>query len=229
MRTELQTKILSRGYWQVVIRPSRFDVHRLADIGALLPLVETNKVSVRGWDFPHVDNRAQPHVDVDWVGQELDWEHVKSIWRIYQSGQFYFLGGVALDWRDESRLWPVDANWSHSQLLGVGDTIATLTEFFEFAARLAISTAGDDVMHIDITAGNLRGRQLYTDSSRRWPLRPSYTAALAKYPHVEDVARTKLMTEGKLLALSVAKDLFARFNANLEMDILRDWQNEMRY
>lgn len=227
MTSILQQKILTRGYWQVIIRPVSFLEKRIADFTSLRPLVDKNRVSLRGWDFPHVDYKNREQIGIDWAGQEFDWQHHKSIWRFYQSGQFFQLKAFAIDWRDESSLWPADENWRPKGFLGIGDTVATLLEIFEFAARLAVSEAGADVMHINILAGNLDGRLLYIDSSRpRWSLDDVYKTSLIKFPYSINLQRSKLLAEAQPLALQVAKEIFSRFGLNMEPDTLRSWQDE---
>lgn len=142
--TDLLSKIRSRGHWRVVIRPGTFKKDRVGEISSLFPLVERSSVSIRGWDFPHIDRRKQPHIDVDWVGQELNWEHHLELWRLYQSGQFVHMGGIWEDWRDQSALWPPDRTRKVGSRLEVLDTVFRFIEIFEFAARLCQTDAGDE-------------------------------------------------------------------------------------
>ncbi len=77
----LLEKIKSRGHWRVVIRPGRFVEKRIQEISTLYPIIEKTSVNLRGWDFPHVDTHPNPKIDVDWVGQESEWEQFLEIWR----------------------------------------------------------------------------------------------------------------------------------------------------
>lgn len=228
MRSDLHNKILSRGYWQVIIRPVTFKEKRVEDIASLFPLVEKTKVSLRGWDFPHIDYKVPYQIDVDWIGQEMEWQHHKSVWRFFQSGQFFHVAALPLDWRDESTIWPTDANWKPGVLLGVGDTIATLTEIFEFAARLALTDAGDEVMYVDVVVGNLQNRFLYIDSHKRLPLDWEYRASVAKYPYRASIGRLSLISGSRDVALETARDIFKRFHLNIDLETLRSWQEELR-
>jgi hypothetical protein len=106
----LADEIRSRGHWQIIIRPEAFDAARISDVSALYPIVQQTSVQLRGWDFPHVDRREQPTIDLDWVGQDTRWNHHFEIWRLYQSGQFIDLCGFKDDWRDQSHLWLPDQN-----------------------------------------------------------------------------------------------------------------------
>ena len=221
-------KIRSRGYWQVVVRPVRFNSERISDIASLRPILQKAYVSLRGWNFPHLDEPTALHIDIDWIGQEFEWQHYISSWRFYQSGQFIYISGMPIDWRDQSHFWPADEQWRQGALLGVGDAIFTLTEVFEFAARLALSDTGDEQMHIGVTVGNLRERLLYVDTPGRWPfLTTDYQASIEKFPYSVELTRSDLVAKPRDFALQAANELFKRFGWGTTIDILRDWQSEM--
>ena len=149
------------------------------------------------------------------------------IWRFYQSGQFIHISGMPIDWRDQSRFWPADEQWRPGALLGVGDALFTFTEVFEFAARLALSDAGDEQMHIGATVGNLKGRLLYVDTQERWPFHTSYQASVEKFPYSVELTRSDLAARPREFGLQAANELFKRFGWDTTIDILRDWQSEM--
>lgn len=223
--TTLLQKIRSRGYWQMIVRPTTFDSERVHDIALLHPILERIHISLRGWDFPHLDTRNKPLIDIDWIGQEFDWEHHKSIWRFYQSGQFIHVSGMAIDWRDESTLWSAHEDWKPGQFLGIQSTLYRFTEFFEFAARLALSEAGDEQMHIAIMAGNLKGRALFPDSNT-FNFQYLCTANILKYPQQITLSQTELVAASKEHALNTANELFKRFGWHTTIKLLRDLQKE---
>jgi hypothetical protein len=222
--SELLTKIKSRGYWQVTIRPRAFHANRVEDISNLLPILSKCTVRLRGWDFPHIDSRTRPYLALDWVGQESDWEHHKAVWRFYQSGQFVYILAMGIDWRDESSFWRADESWKPMTLLGVGDSIFTFAEVMELGSRLALTDAGDDQMHINIKLGNISGRLLYVDTHRnRWPFDNEYVAYLQDYPFTLDISRSELVADHKSLALEASRQLFKRFSWDASPEIVLDW------
>lgn len=222
--SDLLKKIRSRGHWKVVIRPSKYAEHRIKDISDLLPLLQRLAVKLRSWDFPHIDYRARVHVDLDWIGQESDWEHHKTSWRFYQSGQFAHVGAMPLDWRDESTIWPVDDQWQPGRLLGVGDTLFSFLEILEFTSRLSLSKAGDDLMYLRIETVGLKGRSLYIDSHRsRWSFHNAYTASIDTYPIDTTLRREELVARTEGLAIGFALEIFKRFGWSATEDLLRDW------
>ena len=117
---ELAAKIRTRGFWEITFRPQIYQAHRLP-YGALEQLISGASVSFRGWDFPPVDLDALTR-DEDWIGCAWNWEHYKQLWRFHRSGQFYFLGGAAGDWRDESSVWPAPPRWQWGKAVPIGET-----------------------------------------------------------------------------------------------------------
>lgn len=224
--SELLEKIRSRGYWRVVIRPGNFVEKRVSNISTLYPLLQKISVQLRGWDFPHLDPRTPPITDVDWVGQESEWEAFVETWRIYQSGQFVDFAGMTEDWRDQSEWSPAPENWKPNLTLSAFDALFTVTEVFELAARLAQSEAGDDVMHIEVTPSHLAGRELRRDDAIHYlPLMPGkYKASIEKMPYQIDLPRMQLIAQARELALVPATELFKRFGWDPGLEVLRDMQ-----
>lgn len=226
--SELLEKIRSRGYWKVVIHPATFVEKRISDIFALCPILEKTSVQLRGWDFPHLDTRIQTHIDVDWAGQELNWENHLELWRFYQSGQFVHFSGMDEDWREQSGIWPPYEGWKPGALLYVEDTLFQYTEIFEFAARLAMTRAGDEQMHLEIDLRGLKGRGLKFEVRRAGSLyRRILKADIEGMAYKVDLPRIQLITEPSELALKPAVELFQRFGWDPSLDMLRDMQGEL--
>lgn len=225
--TNLLEKIRSRGYWQIVIRPSDFIEKRIPDIGSIYPILNKTYVSFRGWDFPHIDFRLGPKFYYDSIGQDYDWQHHIGAWRFYQSGQFVYVTNISIDWRDQSMFWPADEHWKAGTLLGVSDTLYRFTEIYEFAARLALSSAGGERMCIDVTIKNLEGRVLYMDDRNKWGFTDVFKTSMETYPHIEELTKSDLIARSRDLALHSTRELFSRFGWHITIDSLRDWQNQL--
>jgi hypothetical protein len=227
---ELREAILSRGHWEVVIRPTAFDPEHVQDFGELLPIVQRASVSLRGWDFPHVEyDRRHTQSEMDWIGQDIDYGFHREIWRIAQSGQFVHLGAMWSDWGERSPGW-VPRNIEPNSSLGVMDAVYRFTEIYEFAARLALSPAGYDSMVVSVTIGNLQGRKLWMEDSRRW-LTGDYRTSLGTFKHPlpegRPIDRAQLIGSPRPLALAAADQLFKRFQLNVDTDTLRGMQESL--
>lgn len=225
--TDLLDKIRSRGHWHVVIRPTDFKQDRVQDITRLFPIVRECAVELRGWNFPHVDYNTKPHIDLDWVGQDLDWNHHVELWRIYQSGQFVFTGGLFHDWTDQSQLMRISPPDKPTEFLSKGDSIYRYTEFFEFAARLALSDAGYSQMHIGITLSGIQDRVLLNDTSEWKPYDHHGKIQIDAIPFKLNISREELVTQPREHALKAMIELFRRFNWNIQIELLRDLQQSI--
>jgi len=225
---DLLSKIRSRGFCKVVIRPVAFQEQRVPDIGALYPIMQKTSVQYRGWEFPHLDNNIPYHVDLDWIGQEIEHTDILEIWRFYQSGQFVHLSNFLIDWRDVSQWWPADDNWKSGELLGVGEVLFRITEIFEFASRLALTEAGDDHIHIAITFSGLKNRTLWMDDFSRTPFFSKRTATISEFPSKVEIARNELIANTREHALASAQQLFKRFHWEPPIELLKELQSKLR-
>lgn len=238
--SELLDRIRGRGYWHVVIRPAQYDANRIPNILSLFPLIEQNRVRMTGWDYPHVDSRQGPEIQTNWSGQETQWQHYLSIWRLYQSGQFVHIFGIGDDWRDISEVWPLSMGlptrpspspppdgWDNYTFLGTASTVFQYTEILEFAARLALTQAGDDPMYIGITLHGLRNRVLYVDDPRKLRFNSLRKATISEYPYSLEIGRAELTTRAKEIALEASQNLFRYFQWDVSIDLLRGIQQEI--
>lgn len=221
--SEILERIRSRGYWKVIIRPGTFIEDRVSNISDLHPLLQRISVQLRGWDFPHLDFNSPLQTDKDWIQQESEWEEYLELWRFYQSGQFVDFVGLDEDWRDNSTLAHIPNGWKPGAFLDVEEIVFQFTEFFEFASRLALTEAGDEHMHIEITISALDGRTLRFERGQR-PFRQKKTASISELPYKVDLSRTQLVVERRELALKPAVELFRRFGWDPSVEILRDIQ-----
>ena len=223
---ELLKKIRSRGYWKIVIHPAMFVEKRVPNIADLYPILEKASVRFLGGEFPDLDTRTKLHIDTDWIGKAVSWEHYLELWRFYQSGQFIHWSGMREDWRDRSSLWPSpQSGWKPGADLVAHDAVFRLTEIFELAARLARSQAGDQQMHLEIVVSGLNGRAL-CDLPGRWPFHRKRSASVSELPYKVDLSQLQLFTKAKELALEPAIELFRRFGWDPPQDLLRDIQDE---
>ena len=224
--SELLEKIKSQGHWHVLIRPLPFKKDRISDISELYPILQKTSVKIRGWDFPHLDPHIQPQVDIDWVGQESEWQEFLEIWRFYKSGQFVDYSGMWQDNYTQNRELSTSSYIKQKPKLslGIGDTIFRFTEIFEFASRLAMTEAGGNMINIEITVANLKNRVLWVDSPNRMPLFHDFTATIDKLPYSTKISRTELIAAPRELALKPAIELFKRFNWDPNYKTLRDYQ-----
>lgn len=220
----LLDKVRSRGYWRFVIRPQTFREDRISDFALLYDLIQKNSVKLGGWEVPALNPRIEAAHGQDWVGQELDWSQYVELWRLYQSGQFVHYSGILSDWLDQAAWAKVSEDWKAGTALHVPEVLFRLTGFFELAARLALSDAGDDAMHVEITASKLQRRALTEDVGTFSGFSRVRTTRMAEFPRRFDLARDALISRPRELALEVALELFKRFDWNPSLELLQKHQ-----
>ncbi len=212
-------KLRTRGHWLVTIRPATFREARVP-CGDLFPIVEKSSVRLRGWDYPHVDRGSEPIREADSVGQDCDRDDTVEFWRFYTRGQFAHRFGMSGDWRDRSNFWPADEDWQPLRDLWYLDAIDTFPEIFEFAARLALSEAGDARMHVEIKIRHLKGRRLVSELEGIFRSSDNYVTQADEWENHWEGSQVELIARPRELAAERAQDLFDRFGGDVSLETL---------
>lgn len=156
------------SHWRVLIRPEVFEEERIPTLGECWRRVETARVSLRGWDYPHVDHENRKN-GTAWVESWCEFGRHRELWRLYQSGQFVhlfsFTEDEARDKADNVAMagmrWSMPPHFTPSGYLSVLSALWTFTEIFEFAARLGEKgTLGDSAL-VEITMNGVKDRVLF--------------------------------------------------------------------
>jgi len=228
--TDITNEIKSRGYWRVVIRPANFRENRIENIAELFPLVRKCSVQIRGWDFPHIDRQESLHTSTDFVRQEISWRNHVEHWRFYQSGQFVYLGAFTVDWiGDWENVRPTPPRHGPGNLLGVGDVIARFSEFLQFASALASTSAAGNEMIIDVNAVGLENRELWVDSSDRFPFDPErYVAKIPEFRQKRQLSQQVLIADSQSYANEFARELFRRFGWDPSLQLIESHRQIFR-
>jgi hypothetical protein len=178
----LLEQIHSRGYWRIIIRPERFMKEHIRLV-ELSPLIQRRSIFIRGRRFPYIEGDRIPQTGEDWVGFENQVDRFLEAWRIYQSGQFALVYGIADDWRDRSSEHPAPEGWTPEAALSVVGVVYRCTEIFEFVKQLALADAYQEYkpLHIEVHLVKVQGRALYSDQTRVLLLH-RYATAAEKFP-----------------------------------------------
>ena len=229
--TPLADKIRSRGYWEITIRPDTFQRRRIP-IEQLEPHLRQAHVSIRGWDFPHLEPRELVHA-TECLRGETEVDYYLESWRFFESGQFHFLAGINEDWADSPRTtlhnWhPPEGIAALGPLLGVADTVGRATEVFEFAGRLASRVESWEDTVITLALRGLRSRRLWFENPARRTTREAVTEAHSFAFPLEDrtFATAELLTDYRELGRLAASEIFKRFGLTLSDSVLGDIQRE---
>jgi hypothetical protein len=219
-------EIKTRGYRTATVRPSKFEAERISAFARLEEIVQSCAVRLRGWDFPQIVNHYAPNRGKDYVEQAIDWQHHRELWRMYQSGQFTFVGGLWNDWQDRSAWGPAPEGWQPGDALHVEDTVYFYMEVFEFAARLAMTEAGDNEMRVMVSFEKLKGRYLKISPERAD--RGPHQTAMDRYEHTVTLERQALVAEPRRYAAMEAQRLLERFGADIALSTLEDIQAQLK-
>ena len=84
---KIVNKIKSGPYWRVNLRPYEFNEEKIKTLSEIRKLLDQCQVSLRGWDFPHIDHQKTMNGQ-DWVQSECDFNDIIEFWRFFKSGQF---------------------------------------------------------------------------------------------------------------------------------------------
>lgn len=222
-------KIQSRGFWKVIIRPTKFIKERILDFTMLYPLIQKTSVNLRGFSFPYTGGDMKYQSGNDWVGEEFEWDWVHEAWRFFQSGQFVHISGLLEDWHDVSKWNSAPEGWVPGRTLSVEGVVYRCTEIFEFASRLALTheQVFDERVHIKILLSDLKGRHLFLSSSRWMPLPDRYDIADSAIPFTSEYSKEDIIANPRELALQYAMKLFQRFKWNSSKEFLQDIQSRI--
>lgn len=213
-------RLKSKGYWEINVRPVVYNPKRL-DKQALKEIVRLSVVQLRGWDYPHFyDTEHRPYPIINGIEQTIEWEAHVEFWRFTQSANFLHLLALREDWFDDSiyeHMHLLGDSLKGKKWLGVGGTLFTVTEIFEFARRLAAQNIFGDKVAIFVKLYDLKDRILAVDSAGRLPFMSEKKARIAG-PWSYD-RESLLVTELTSKSAELAMDAF------LNLVYLFDWEN----
>ncbi len=176
---KIPVPVLEKPHWRVNFRSIPYKGKAAISLKECNEIIQKNKVSLRGWDYPHIDPKNKAHGN-NWVASWTIFNGHVEYWRFYQSTQFIHLFSVLEttrpEWKakiDEAMEWHLgyrkDIDWnSVPGYFSIINFLYTVTEIYEFATRLCQSEIYKDKLNIDIQLNNIHGFMLAADKNRRW-------------------------------------------------------------
>jgi len=210
MKEGLLERIRAIGHWRVVMRPRTPLAERLT-LQRCFEEVERARVSIRGWDYPHVsyrnDEQGGTERGGDFVENWCDWNTQIEFWRMHRSGQFLSYSAL---YDDTDAL--AEQREPGRQLNAV-DVIYSVTEFLEFGHRLAQNGLYADGFQISVGLIGTQGRRLVAGRGRM-PFMDDKSTAAAKV-EVERIIEMAGLEAGAIEpALGVLVEFFDHFGWN---------------
>ncbi len=232
MQEALIEKIKSRGYWRVLIRPTQYKKDLISSLSECRRFIEESKVSLRGWDYPHIERRGEGLVNGDdWVESSTDWSQYLEHWRFYQSGQFAHLFNCKEDWFDSNEVeisYPRRRSSLPDAFLEPVWTVYRTTEIYEFAARLAAKGFFGNSLSISVELHKMKGRTLFLTDPARGPLHGDYTSRIDDISFQKTIPVEAMLASPSDFALENLLYFFERFNWDrIPIDVLKNDQRQL--
>ncbi len=209
------SKIKSRGYWEVIIRPLKFEKERIMDLPECLKIVEESRIQLRGWDYPHVGHHPAPYCGIDYVESFVDWDEHKEFWRMYQSGQFVHLFALHEDWLGEQR--PLFGGVSKyasikpMSILEITMTLWSMTEIYQFAMELSKKGLFDGTAAISLKLHGLLNRRL-SSFDIGWGYLDGCVCHIDILPREKEIPIKILIEQSAEIAVNETLEVLKRFN-----------------
>jgi len=227
---QLISKIKSKGYWRVEIRPTIFEKLLIPTFSKAQEIVQSCTVLWRGWDYPHWNANTVRNMS-DWVESWEDWKHEIEYWRFYRSGQFIHIFAAHEDYMNVESMLPkrYPPRPPRDGYISFVSTTYQVTEILEFAARLA----NKDILHpsafISIGLYNMKDHALASFNGSRH-LHDGYVYTIDDPIVIErEIPQQELIANPDNFALDFIIEIFERFNwNNPPRQILSEDQKRLR-
>jgi hypothetical protein len=239
--TKLPMLVQEAPHWRVNFRPNEYQEHLIPALGKCLEVIEKTKLSLRGWDYPHLSNRpTELGYGENWIASWSDFMGHREYWRFYQSGQFLHLFSVrevtAPGWRQKleaemkSHLFYMDyIDWGKVPgFIALINLLYSMTEIFEFGARLSQSGIYSGLISIRVEIKRIKGFVLSADWDRSW--HNYYAASEDNLGHTWTIESSDLVANSAEYSLNAAVWFFERFgwlSPSLEV-LRRDQENFLK-
>jgi hypothetical protein len=230
---KLPVPVIENPHWRVNFRPDDYNEELIPTLKKCYEIIEKNKLSLRGWDYPHLSNfNTERGTGNSWVASWYDFMHHLEYWRLYQSGQFLHLFSVGeatrVEWREQLRSQMgnfalQDIDWEKVPgFISILNFIYRMTEIFEFASRLCQAEVYKGLITIDIKLKGIKGFVL----SAEWIWRNYYAATENEIGSSWSYESDILVAESADQALKAIAWFFERFNwLSPPIDVFRQDQD----
>ncbi len=174
--SQIRVPVLQTPHWRVNLRPEYYEPELIPSLSKCFSLIEQNRVKLRGWSYP-CENYDSVQGS-NWIASWTDFLGRNEYWRFYQSAQFVHLFSIIevtkphyrADLENHSRELLSYKNIKPSSVPGfisITNFIHTITEIFEFAARLCTNGIYSGSINITISLEEIEGFILTTEPEYR--------------------------------------------------------------
>ncbi|KZK88842.1 hypothetical protein PsAD5_05193 [Pseudovibrio sp. Ad5] len=211
MKEGLLDKIRGAGYWRINMRPLRPEQKRRSFDDYEI-LVKQSRVSLRGWDYPHIsrnpDNGGLERFG-DYVEAWCDWQHHSEFWRMYKSSQFLYYKNM---WEDTAE--SQDRDRPKGKLLSVFNTIYQVSEILEFSKRLYEAGLYESGVKLILSLENSQARQLWFSKPERGAFFDEKRLNIERLLIERSITKVELSQYSNKVATEVIIEIFDNFGWN---------------
>jgi hypothetical protein len=206
---------LTGPHWQVEIRPARFVEQIVGTRADLAKARDDAEVSLRGWNFPHVDREHSGNFG-EGIQSVTRFGVHREAHRVFRSGLFVWRRLISEDLEDER---------FHNTLI-YESTIWSLTEIWLFASRYLSTLLERGNAVVQVAIRGLKGRKLVPD-------RPSVSLWRGHTCEEDEWRRPHVLPLGELRATHIERagadaiDLFELFGVEVAARVIRSWQDKL--
>lgn len=204
--------------WYFEARPLRYVARRIDTVRQLRAVRDGNAVRLRGWDFPHVDARADQQFDHG-VQSVTAWTSYLEAHRLYYSGLFVWRRRFIED-------LPGPSGSSHPNGVSFISTMWSFVEYLLFAARYLHDTVPTESAVVTLRADGLQNRFVYSEQpSVSLGERP--TTNVTQFERSVETTGLELQNVWEDIAAEWAEHFFGLFELELANTVVRDWQRRL--
>lgn len=213
---KLLVNIKTKGAWRINLRPLEYNEKNIEQLLLCRTLIESCKVSLRGWDYPHLGlKQGESYFGGTFFASGCDWDNsYKEYWRMYQSGQFIHWKAIKEDW-DPGFVKPNSYSTTGvppaNKFLEVLYTIYLFTEILEFTSRLATKGIFKGGVEITIELHDAKNRMLFFYDTGRG-LYQDYICKNDVIKITRVITEQDIIGQSQEISLQLLKELFLQFN-----------------
>jgi hypothetical protein len=224
---QLKESIQSRPHWFVRLAPATYRT-RIQLTRELSDLYGETRVSLRGWDFPHLSEQSKEYILAD--GRLIswcDWSHFKELWSMYASGQFagvFALRELDPELQKHLRRQALGNLEDVPLVISLVSAIYTVTEVFEFASRMTRRLELEEGVTLSLRLHGCQGSVLVHDALGSLPseVNPDTVIELG-----DSYSYVTLRSRHRHAALEETRALLSHFGVSLRDDVLRQHQENL--
>jgi hypothetical protein len=214
----------SKGYWRFRVRNDKYQENKFSH-PQLKELIRKDQVKLRGWYFPHMSEQevTNHHGFIQSYSKTSVMYESLEFFRFFRSGQFFFMGTL----REDDASVANELKLKGKKGLEFTRTIWTITEFFEFTRRLAVSGAFEGSMHIELSLIGSLDRQIYSADFNR-NFHGEFVCRESSIQIEKEISLDTFLGESNKLAAEVINNIFHLFHLEeLSMTVLEEEQRRL--